>query len=344
MIKNSFLLILGLLLSLGAAEGAAHFVLPSPIPNRMPFIVHTSDPHCGYHPRPRQKGFGLSGKIEINPWGFRGRDWEIQKPTGTKRIVLLGDSYGFGQGVDDEQTFASQLEAMLNAAPDQKNKFEVMNFAVPGYDTGHEMKALEHHALPFQPDVVLLQFFLNDLYFIKEYSFYPLMFEKMRKEFSPLKWRAREWLRRSPLLIAGWDLLKARSPDPMVRAYVMKNTAPPAGPGEKGWRFVAEQLSSFRELAKRHHFEPVLLMMPTPEEMVRGSTAAYIHYLEDQGAELGIDTVNLGKAFDERGAIKASKFLIPYDYHLTPEGHRRVAQLLFHTILNFENQTMRSSS
>ena len=342
MVQNFFLFTLSLLLSLGFAEWAGRFFLPAPVPYKLPVILNQADPVCGYHPRPMQKGFGLSGRVEINRWGFRGRDWEIQKPAGTKRIAILGDSYGFGQGVDDEQTFASQLETMLNAVPGRKNTFEVMNFAAPGYDTGHEVKVLEHHALQFHPDLVLLQFFLNDLQYIEEYSFYPAMFKKMRQEFSPWKWQVREWLRRSPLLMAGWDFFKARTPDPIIQSYVTENRMPPGGLGEKGWKFVVERLRSFRELSKSHHFKPVVLIMPTPEEIVHRHEASYVHYLEDRCAELGIRTVNLTRAFENQGHFKASKFLIPYDYHLTPEGHRRIAVLLLKTISNFENQEERS--
>ena len=90
----------------------------------------------------------------INAWGYRGPERPPEKPDGTLRIAALGDSFTLGYGVRDDETWPAQLERELGV--------EVLNFGVADADTRAEVNYLEGYALSFQPDVVLLAFFLND--------------------------------------------------------------------------------------------------------------------------------------------------------------------------------------
>src|SRR5438477_17552 len=74
---------------------------------------------------------------------------------GTKRIALIGDSFIEGFGLDNDQTAAHQLEAMLG--PDR----QVLNFGVSGFfSTIDEVALFDNFAKFFDPDVTVL-FFLN---------------------------------------------------------------------------------------------------------------------------------------------------------------------------------------
>jgi len=68
----------------------------------------------------------------VNSDGFRGRDYSVDKPKGVYRIVVLGDSFTEGLGVNDNETFSYYLEQMLNALNISGKKFEVLNLAVGG--------------------------------------------------------------------------------------------------------------------------------------------------------------------------------------------------------------------
>jgi lysophospholipase L1-like esterase len=77
------------------------------------------------------------------------------------RIACLGDSYTFGEGVGDAETWPAQLAtALARVRPGES--FEVLNCGVNAYDTRQEVRLLETRVLPMQPDLVLLAFFLND--------------------------------------------------------------------------------------------------------------------------------------------------------------------------------------
>lgn len=158
-LRLAMLVLLGLGIGAGLAELVAMALLPAPVPWQLPLVRAEADEVCGYRHRPSHVGYSLSSQVTINRWGFRGQDWEVDKAPGVLRIVLLGDSLVFGQGVSDGETFGAQLEKILNTQAAPGWRYEVLNFGVSGYDTGHELKVLKHYALRFRPDLVLLHFF-----------------------------------------------------------------------------------------------------------------------------------------------------------------------------------------
>jgi hypothetical protein len=105
--------------------------------------------------------FGPNNEVEyqLNDAGFRGRDATRRKPPGTRRLVLLGDSFAFGEGVRLEDTFATQLESLL-ARPGRP--VEVVNISVGGWGTAEEIAHLESVGVQYAPDLVLVIFVLND--------------------------------------------------------------------------------------------------------------------------------------------------------------------------------------
>lgn len=99
-------------------------------------------------------------RFRINHEGLRDREFARNKPTGVLRIACLGDSVTFGQDNPEEFTYPRLLEKELTRAG---HRVEVMNFGVLGYDLSSNIEHYYRKALPFQPDVVILQFGLNDV-------------------------------------------------------------------------------------------------------------------------------------------------------------------------------------
>lgn len=110
-----------------------------------------TDDALGFEPIPNTCQFNELG---LHDWRY-----SPDKPDGTRRIVVLGDSVAFGPGVRLEETFDNQLEAMLDsdAAP-----VEVLNMGVPGYNTAQEMITLRRRGLDLDPDLVLVAWVTND--------------------------------------------------------------------------------------------------------------------------------------------------------------------------------------
>ncbi len=120
-----------------------------------------------YELRPNLRGPLYAGaRVRTNSHGFRGAELPLAKRGGEKRILGLGDSVLFGQGVRQGQDYLSQLIELLNAQAQQRAaefSWTGINTAVPGYNTAVEVALLRERGLAFEPDLVLLGFVSNDL-------------------------------------------------------------------------------------------------------------------------------------------------------------------------------------
>jgi len=111
--------------------------------------------------RYRHKSPDVSVEFRINSKGLRAdREYPYEKPEGVKRIVSLGDSFTVGYEVEVEECFSSVLERELVAAG---YRVEVLNAGVSGYSTAEACLYLEREMLRYDPDLVLLNFYSNDL-------------------------------------------------------------------------------------------------------------------------------------------------------------------------------------
>ena len=90
--------------------------------------------------------------LSSNSRGLRGTtEYALEKPRDVRRVVVLGDSFTFGEEVSDDDTMAAVLSTMLSGA-------EVLNFGVHGYGHDQMLVYLREEALRYRPDVVLLGF------------------------------------------------------------------------------------------------------------------------------------------------------------------------------------------
>lgn len=170
------LLIGSLLLGLTIAEIAVRMkgwsppVEPTPIGEPIGYIKVKDDPALGFLNRPGVSKIAYRTRADAEPTLvtatvnddlFRGKQLPRKKPDGCVRIACLGDSYTFGFGVGDDQTWPHRLAEELNRDLPQP-RFETINAGVNNYDTRQEVALLHRRVLAFDPDVVLIAFFLND--------------------------------------------------------------------------------------------------------------------------------------------------------------------------------------
>jgi len=98
--------------------------------------------------------------VRINRRGLRDDEVAIPAPAGTLRILGLGDSFLFGQGVRQEETLDAALEKALSRRFGCRVEF--INAGVPSFGTADQLDWLKAEGWSYKPDAVLLLFFDND--------------------------------------------------------------------------------------------------------------------------------------------------------------------------------------
>jgi lysophospholipase L1-like esterase len=110
------------------------------------------DPDLGYRQNPKF--------LDMNPEGLR--DHAVAPKSDRFRVLFLGDSVAvYGDTVDD--TFVGHLRAELRRDPTYSG-VEVINAGIKGYTNYQEVLYLKKYGLQFRPDLVGLEFCLNDLF------------------------------------------------------------------------------------------------------------------------------------------------------------------------------------
>jgi hypothetical protein len=129
---------------------------------------YTCDPAVGWSFEPGKAGFKVDRRLEyavhtrINSAGFHDLERSLEKPPGTERVVLLGDSMLAGMQVPLEQSLAHRLEAFLNESGAGEARYEVVNCATDGYGTAQAWLLYLERCRRYQPDLVLLGFFASN--------------------------------------------------------------------------------------------------------------------------------------------------------------------------------------
>lgn len=124
---------------------------------RAPWGLRYNEPNARY----RHKSAYGTWYFRINGQGMRAdRDYAYQRTPGVRRVVCIGDSFTIGYEVDVEQTFSAVLERELKAAG---LPAEVLNCGMSGRGSAEELLYLERELFKYQPDVVVVAFYGNDL-------------------------------------------------------------------------------------------------------------------------------------------------------------------------------------
>jgi hypothetical protein len=101
-------------------------------------------------------------RVRTNASGFRSPECATAKLADTFRVIGLGDSFLFGWSLPDGADYLSLLGGMLDERM-RTNRCEVINTAVPGYNTVNAVATLEAKGLAYVPDLVVLGLVGNDL-------------------------------------------------------------------------------------------------------------------------------------------------------------------------------------
>jgi hypothetical protein len=90
-------------------------------------------------------GDGKIWSFETNARGFRGEDWPDDPPRGGRRVLVTGDSFTFGNGVEHEEAFPRVADTLLRASA---GGWEILNLGVSAWGPSNAVAWLETEGAP----------------------------------------------------------------------------------------------------------------------------------------------------------------------------------------------------
>ena len=126
--------------------------------NGLNYTIDDWSPSRGWTLRPNLRDVPFRGKtVNSNSKGIRGlQEFAYEKPEGVTRILVLGDSFTFGEEVGDDETFSHYLQETIPNS-------EVLNLGIHGYGHDQMLLYLKEEGVKYHPDVVLLGFMPDDM-------------------------------------------------------------------------------------------------------------------------------------------------------------------------------------
>jgi GDSL-like Lipase/Acylhydrolase family len=256
---------------------------------------------------------------------LRPDDVPLEKQANLYRIALVGDSIAAAIYLDYPDRFGTKLETLLNQAGGREGKpVQVVNFAVNGYGTTQEARLTETRVQQFNPDLVILQYSMNDPGNSK----------------TPTIWFIDIPPPRSYLLDFAMQAIGHDTPKDARLANAVPEFGPDYGtsdywfklydPASKSWRSVVEGFGRI-DAVRRSHKIPVLIMI-VPfliDGQQQHEAAAPLHQRVRAAAEShGWDVLDLMDLY-ERNTLSELRQTPTDIYHPNLKGQDLTAQAIF---------------
>lgn len=311
------------------AELAVRATCGSPLVECLPLMKMRANAQRGWEMVPGQVHYTYQQRVAVNSLGLRGREL-AEKRAGERRVLYLGDSLVYGQGVGDQDTQPAQLERALRER-DPKLDWSVINAGHRSYGTAQELALLAELGPRLRPDVVLLGWYWNDIDQRDVAGTYARLADKGELYFDTgnrlegrdlVAWRAKQLLRRSAVVMLFHDLLAPRgkpySPDYLARV----------------WLRAERHLERLRTLCSELGARPVLVLIPDAHRIAGdGATRAFDERMTELARAAGVPVIELLPALAALYAHTHALPVLPFDGHYDVAGNRAMAEHLAERLL-----------
>ncbi len=303
--------------------------------------VERADPYVGYLYPPNHHGRVVAGDVRFDyatdSLGFRNPS-PLPDSAG---IVVIGDSEGFGYGVDYDSTWSTLVEEALPG-------IRLVNLSLPGYAPKQYLRVYERYGTAFQPKLLLFGLFPgNDLQDEQE-------FDRWLRAGRPGRyatWKFRHG--RSPSLLQSilersyvyWFVAETfrtlrrrfRSTPPMefpdhtrliFAPSFLENQVGLAKPDQPVFQSVMESIEKTQAIAASHGTAFLVLVFPTKEDVylpLRGDTVPpLLPSLVEALRSRGIPYLDLTGPMQEQ-ARQEKRLFFQVDGHPDAAGYRVIA-------------------
>ena len=329
----------------------------TPVPEQITLLtmseMYQKDEALGHLPRPNVTGRhrrvgSFDSEVRTNSLGLRDTEHALGKASGS-RIVVLGDSYAWGYGVDNGEIFTDHLDRILCET-------EVVNLGVSAFNIRQEIDYFTRLGQRFRPDRVIVAFVQNDILLNeKPTSTSSVSATKESPAESKTKWsvRFKQFLRRN---VRSYDLfvtqfnrnrylvrwaVRLGIKDSLVGYEGLDNNVIPSlkvypQEVEEAWEKVFGQLDELHTLVRGSGAQLILALVPAPHAVDPDFFRVSIGYTRYETSDFdldkpyamlvrharaqGIDVINPLSAF--RVAHESgSDLYLRADIHFSPGGH-----------------------
>lgn len=156
-VRRLLLVLASVIIMLSAFEGVLQFAdRDGRLIRRQRHYFFEHDEHLGWRHKPGTTCYFKGTHMAINSKGLREREIPYHKPPNQFRMLFLGDSQLFGDGVSADETLTKLLEEQLRDV-------QTINAAVIGYGTDQQLLYLQREGYKYQPDLTIVAINAYDL-------------------------------------------------------------------------------------------------------------------------------------------------------------------------------------
>jgi lysophospholipase L1-like esterase len=245
-----------------------------------------------------------------------------EKPSGTVRIAVVGDSVGAGIDLPYEQRFPTVLESTLQVLG---RNAQVLNFSVNGYGTTQEARVVETRVAAFDVDAVVLQYCMND----------PVV------TYTPMAW----FVDPDPPASHTWSAvrqgLRAALGLPSELAYVPKDVFESIAfwqqhydPASESWATVRRGFARIADWSREQDVPVLVAIVPlfTPQDTAGVTSRGFREQVAREAESAGLEWVDLQAAIATQPGPAMQ--MTPGDpYHPSAAGHGVLGRALVAPVL-----------
>lgn len=308
-----------------------------PLPRVQPEVRYVAHPTRHFTLMPSQQAFTYGAPARIDERGFRTNGRSPYPDSSSLKVIALGDSFTFGLGVSDHETWPARVEQRLRST--HPSAINIINMGTISYGVSQEMDLLLENVLSIKPWLVIHGLYWND--FMEPEPAQPggpamltadglFVWDSPFRAESSLREIATSLVRRSALLFAFTQSMSRvfeASDDGYGTAYERMIDV---GLTEEEWIPIEQFYRDMKELETEAGFRTLVVIMPV-YDIVRGSDPGQHSFAVQARERLDASGIPYVDAFTlwKEHRLGTEKFLPQgADAHLNSSGYDWIAEVV----------------
>jgi lysophospholipase L1-like esterase len=316
-------------------EFSIRMIIGVPQKEALPVVRVKPDSDTGWVMLPLDEHYTYENFVKLNSLGFRGPEVSSKRKN-EYRILAIGDSHIYGQGVADNELMTTVLEKKLDQST-PPCAYTVINMGIRAYSTNNELALLRKFGLPLDPDHVIAFFFINDFNQVDiasrysryaDFDWYAFDFSDKPTDKIIQRGKLLQLARRSAALMWIYDIYKGRDSKDNAINKLLSGQVDTALQGEI--ETTIELLDEFRSLSQLYGFRLTLAVIPVAAQINNDyQNQRYQTTLKKYSDEVHLDYLDLLPAFRKYYEQNNHMPVIAFDGHYDADGHTIMANSVF---------------